>query len=211
MSTDEDNPDYDEVTAGASATAPVVIADRASQQAIASPPEAATAAANVNCEVSAGSAGSGVVIKIVDGNMDNVDNETSGYLCSTDPAIAAAAVALGAAQVGQEVAREAPEKKKRLCRFPGCMKVIKSQGHCQRHGAQAKRCKVSGCDKQAQGTHEGEELFGSPGVIYVIINVLQRICWKHVFASRLFFHSAFRRNVQTSLESRQLSRKFPGE
>jgi hypothetical protein len=48
-----------------------------------------------------------------------------------------------------------PPKKKRLCRYPGCNKVIKSQGHCQRHGAKAKRCKVDGCDKQAQGTHEG--------------------------------------------------------
>ena len=46
-------------------------------------------------------------------------------------------------------------KKKRLCRFPGCSRVIKSQGHCQRHGAKAKRCKVAGCDKQAQGTHDG--------------------------------------------------------
>jgi len=46
-------------------------------------------------------------------------------------------------------------RKKRLCRFPGCTRVIKSQGHCQRHGAKAKRCKVEGCDKQAQGTHNG--------------------------------------------------------
>jgi len=46
-------------------------------------------------------------------------------------------------------------KKRRLCRYPGCTKVIKSQGHCQRHGARAKRCKVDGCDKQAQGTHDG--------------------------------------------------------
>eukprot|EP00980_Cylindrotheca_fusiformis_P001138 scaffold318_cov110-Cylindrotheca_fusiformis.AAC.10 len=46
-------------------------------------------------------------------------------------------------------------KKKRLCRTPGCNRVIKSQGHCQRHGAKAKRCKVAGCDKQAQGTHDG--------------------------------------------------------
>jgi len=46
-------------------------------------------------------------------------------------------------------------KKRRLCRYPGCTKVIKSQGHCQRHGARAKRCKVEGCDKQAQGTHDG--------------------------------------------------------
>ena len=44
---------------------------------------------------------------------------------------------------------------KRLCKFPGCTKVIKSQGHCQKHGAKPKRCKVDGCDKQAQGTHGG--------------------------------------------------------
>ena len=31
----------------------------------------------------------------------------------------------------------------------------KSQGHCQRHGAVAKRCRVEGCEKQAQGTHDG--------------------------------------------------------
>lgn len=49
----------------------------------------------------------------------------------------------------------ATPKKKRLCRYPNCTRVIKSQGHCQRHGAKAKRCKVQGCDKQAQGTHDG--------------------------------------------------------
>ena len=37
-------------------------------------------------------------------------------------------------------------RRKRLCRFPGCTRVIKSQGHCQRHGARAKRCKVSSDD-----------------------------------------------------------------
>ena len=41
---------------------------------------------------------------------------------------------------------------KRLCRYPGCTRVIKSQGHCQRHGARAKRCRIEGCEKQAQGT-----------------------------------------------------------
>ena len=45
---------------------------------------------------------------------------------------------------------ESVPKKRRLCRHPGCSKVIKSQGHCQRHGAKAKRCKIDGCDKQAQ-------------------------------------------------------------
>lgn len=50
----------------------------------------------------------------------------------------------------------AAASRKRLCRFPGCERVIKSQGHCQRHGARAKRCRYpGGCDKQAQGTHEG--------------------------------------------------------
>lgn len=64
-------------------------------------------------------------------------------------------------EIVEEVVRVAaveemqPNKKKRLCRYPGCTKVIKSQGHCQRHGAKAKRCKVEGCEKQAQGTHEG--------------------------------------------------------
>jgi hypothetical protein len=50
---------------------------------------------------------------------------------------------------------DAMNSKKRLCRFPGCQRVIKSQGHCQRHGARAKRCRIPGCDKQAQGTHDG--------------------------------------------------------
>ena len=50
-----------------------------------------------------------------------------------------------------------PQRKtpRRQCRFPGCTKTIKSQGHCQKHGAKAKRCKVEGCEKQAQGTHDG--------------------------------------------------------
>lgn len=48
-----------------------------------------------------------------------------------------------------------PEKRRRLCKFPNCDRVVKSQGHCQRHGAKPKRCKVANCDKQAQGTHDG--------------------------------------------------------
>ena len=82
--------------------------------------------------------------------------------CSDDPAAAASAALAGAAMVGRQLAAEMSgggEKKKRLCRFPGCTKVIKSQGHCQRHGAKAKRCKVEGCDKQAQGTHEGKLVY----------------------------------------------------
>jgi len=46
-------------------------------------------------------------------------------------------------------------RKKRLCSFPGCSSVVKSQGRCQLHGAKAKRCSVERCDKQAQTTHEG--------------------------------------------------------
>jgi hypothetical protein len=38
---------------------------------------------------------------------------------------------------------EAP-KGKRLCKTEGCTRVIKSQGHCQRHGAKTKRCRVDG-------------------------------------------------------------------
>ena len=40
------------------------------------------------------------------------------------------------------VAVAVARKKKRVCRFPGCTSVIKSQGHCQRHGAIVKVCKV---------------------------------------------------------------------
>ena len=71
-------------------------------------------------------------------------------ICLEDPpaVAAAAAAASGAASLGGN-------KRKRLCRHPNCQRVIKSQGHCQRHGAKAKRCKVHGCDKQAQGTHDG--------------------------------------------------------
>lgn len=89
-----------------------------------------------------------------EGEEDNENAATLLQQCTTDPVAAAAAVARGAAQVGVDNALRG--KKKRLCRFPGCSKVIKSQGHCQRHGAKAKRCKVEGCDKQAQGTHEGK-------------------------------------------------------
>jgi hypothetical protein len=58
---------------------------------------------------------------------------------------------------------ESVPKKRRLCRHPGCSKVIKSQGHCQRHGAKAKRCKIDGCDKQAQVSQliHSENIFSS--------------------------------------------------
>mmetsp|Transcript_17605 Transcript_17605/g.20376 ORF Transcript_17605/g.20376 Transcript_17605/m.20376 type:complete len:274 (+) Transcript_17605:97-918(+) len=44
---------------------------------------------------------------------------------------------------------------KRLCRFPGCARTIKSQGHCQGHGAVVKTCKVPDCTKQMQGGCDG--------------------------------------------------------
>lgn len=55
----------------------------------------------------------------------------------------------------QDADHPAASARKRYCRFPGCDRVVKSQGHCQKHGARAKRCRVPGCDKQAQGTHDG--------------------------------------------------------
>ena len=48
-----------------------------------------------------------------------------------------------------------PTRNKRKCRFPGCPRTIKSQGHCQKHGAIVKKCKIPDCKKQAQGRHEG--------------------------------------------------------
>lgn len=56
----------------------------------------------------------------------------------------------------QQPPQQQHRQRRRSCRFPGCDRVIKSQGHCQRHGARAKRCRFpGGCDKQAQGTHDG--------------------------------------------------------
>lgn len=40
--------------------------------------------------------------------------------------------------------------KRRYCRVPGCTKIVKSQGLCQSHGAKPRKCKVDGCQKQAQ-------------------------------------------------------------
>ena len=44
-----------------------------------------------------------------------------------------------------------------LCRVKGCTKVVKSLGLCQSHGGRTKRCRVEGCQKQAQGvtSHDG--------------------------------------------------------
>ena len=54
-----------------------------------------------------------------------------------------------------EAKKPAAAKKKRICKFPGCTKTVKAQGHCQRHGAKTKRCKVPDCTSQAQGSHDG--------------------------------------------------------
>lgn len=78
--------------------------------------------------------------------------------------------------------------RKRLCRYPGCTKVIKSQGHCQRHGAKAKRCKVEGCDKQAQGTHDGEQV--GKVILWIMFWSLLMLCLRFLKI----------RNVQEALE-----------
>ena len=45
--------------------------------------------------------------------------------------------------------------KRRYCNIGGCTKIVKSQGLCQRHGAKTRKCKVDGCEKQAQGNFDG--------------------------------------------------------
>ena len=57
---------------------------------------------------------------------------------------------------GKADAKKPVAKKKRICKFPGCTKTVKAQGHCQRHGAKTKRCKVPDCTSQAQGSHDGK-------------------------------------------------------
>jgi hypothetical protein len=47
------------------------------------------------------------------------------------------------------------KQKKRICQFPCCPRRVKSQGLCQRHGARPRRCKLAGCNKQAQGNFDG--------------------------------------------------------
>eukprot|EP00980_Cylindrotheca_fusiformis_P025304 scaffold13475_cov103-Cylindrotheca_fusiformis.AAC.1 len=44
--------------------------------------------------------------------------------------------------------------KRRYCRADGCTRIVKSQGLCQRHGAKPRKCKVEGCEKQAQGNFD---------------------------------------------------------
>ena len=45
--------------------------------------------------------------------------------------------------------------KRRYCRISNCNKIVKSQGLCQRHGAKTRKCKLVGCEKQAQGNFDG--------------------------------------------------------
>lgn len=68
----------------------------------------------------------------------------------TAAAAAAAAVVAAAAAAARNV-----KHKRRYCRAPGCTRIVKSQGLCQRHGAKPRKCKVDGCDKQAQGNFDG--------------------------------------------------------
>ena len=54
----------------------------------------------------------------------------------------------------------APEKvtlkhKRRYCKVEGCIRIVKSQGVCQRHGAKPRKCKIATCTKQAQGNYNG--------------------------------------------------------
>jgi len=90
---------------------------------------------------------------------DTVDHATATSCTSPSCTSHSTNMAAATSSLQSDVAADAMAKKKRLCRYPGCSKVIKSQGHCQRHGAKAKRCKIEGCDKQAQGTHDGTLIF----------------------------------------------------
>ena len=83
-----------------------------------------------------------------------------------DYAAEAAAAAVEAIEAGAEGAPHAAgpaatsakrkaSRPKRLCRFPGCGKAVKSQGACQKHGAKPKKCKVPDCNRQSQGNFDG--------------------------------------------------------
>mmetsp|Transcript_7794 Transcript_7794/g.12903 ORF Transcript_7794/g.12903 Transcript_7794/m.12903 type:complete len:423 (-) Transcript_7794:85-1353(-) len=51
--------------------------------------------------------------------------------------------------------KETVKHKRRYCRSGGCTRIVKSQGLCQRHGAKTRKCKIDGCEKQAQGNFDG--------------------------------------------------------
>ena len=52
-------------------------------------------------------------------------------------------------------ARGPTKHKRRFCKVEGCSRIVKSQGVCQRHGAKPCKCRVDGCNKQAQGNFNG--------------------------------------------------------
>jgi hypothetical protein len=107
------------------------------------PTGSAKATTDAQADASVTTAVQDVALQLVDGTAQNADSANNA-----DNAEEAKTNAPNSPD-------DAANKKKRLCRFPGCNRVIKSQGHCQRHGAVAKRCRIEGCDKQAQGTHDG--------------------------------------------------------
>jgi hypothetical protein len=86
---------------------------------------------------------------------DHVDDTPKPSFMSPDMSMMTTPGSMPTPGMGLNTPGAAGEKRKRQCRFPGCTKTIKSQGHCQKHGARAKRCKVASCEKQAQGTHQG--------------------------------------------------------
>ena len=49
----------------------------------------------------------------------------------------------------------ATTSRRRMCQVAGCIRVVKSRGVCQRHGATPQPCKIAGCPKQAQGNRNG--------------------------------------------------------
>ena len=58
------------------------------------------------------------------------------------------------ASSSQQRLQRVVKHKRRYCKTPGCTRIVKSQGVCQRHGAVAKRCCIPGCNKQAQGNFD---------------------------------------------------------
>ena len=93
-------------------------------------------------------------------------SDSKSYHTADDYAAEAAAAAVEAIEAGAEeapdvagpaaaAAKRKASRPKRLCRFPGCGKVVKSQGACQKHGAKPKKCKVPDCNRQSQGNFDG--------------------------------------------------------
>ena len=121
---------------------------------------------DANVDVDAAAVASGVAAAFAAAlPEDSEDHHVIGVEELAPPVVAAKAPrkrkSLAKAK-GQEKGGEGEEddggkkkKKRRICKFPGCTKTVKAQGHCQSHGAKTKRCKHPGCNSQAQGSHEG--------------------------------------------------------